>query len=50
MQLKCHSETPCIVILNKRKCLFSKTRQEGKTTPVWRLVPVGREEGYKERV
>jgi hypothetical protein len=22
---KCHNETPCVVILNKQKCLFSKT-------------------------
>jgi hypothetical protein len=38
---KCHNETPCIAILNKQKCLFLKNReQEGKTVPVWVLVPV----------
>jgi hypothetical protein len=46
---KRYNETPCIDILNKQKCLFFKNReQEGKTGPVWRLVPVGGG-GYKER-
>jgi hypothetical protein len=49
---KGHKETLCIDtdILNKQKCILLKYgRQEGKTGPVWRLVPVGRE-GYKKRV
>jgi hypothetical protein len=46
---KCHNETPYIVILNIQKChhfvfFLNKNReQEGKTGPVWGLVPVGRE-------
>jgi hypothetical protein len=48
---KCHNEIPCIGILNKQKCLFfsKKLRAEGKTVPIWDLVPVGGR-GYKERV
>jgi hypothetical protein len=42
-------ENPCVAILNKQTCLFSKTEQEGKTGPVWGLAPVGGG-GYKERV
>jgi hypothetical protein len=45
---KCHSETLCIDILNKQKCLFSYEGHEAKTGPVWVLVPA-REE-FKERV
>jgi hypothetical protein len=38
---KCHSETPHISILNKQKMPFVKNgKQEGKTGPVWELVPV----------
>jgi hypothetical protein len=38
-----------IEILNKQICLFFKNRkQEGKTVPVWELVPVGGG-GDKER-
>jgi hypothetical protein len=46
---------PCIAILYKeilykQKCLFSKNGgQEGKTGPVWGLVPVG-QGGYEEKV
>jgi hypothetical protein len=47
---KCHKETPCRAILNKKKKSFFKNReQEGKTGPVWGLAAVGRG-GYKERV
>jgi hypothetical protein len=27
--------------LKQQKCLFVKTQQEGKTGPVWGLIPVG---------
>jgi hypothetical protein len=48
---KCRNETPYIAILNKQKCLFffKNGKQEGKTGPAWRLVPV-REGRYKQRV
>jgi hypothetical protein len=47
---KCHNETPCIAILYKQKCLFSKT-EDGKV----KQVPSGswhqwEGRGYKERV
>jgi hypothetical protein len=40
----------CVATLNKQKCIFIKNgEQEGKTVPVWELVPVGGGK-YKERV
>jgi hypothetical protein len=40
-----------ISTLNKQKCLFLKTEQEGKTGPAWGLVPVfGGWGRIKERV
>jgi hypothetical protein len=38
---KCHDETPCITIINKKNCLFffKNEEQEGKTGPVWGLEP-----------
>jgi hypothetical protein len=49
---RCHNETPCITILNKLNCLFSKMKD---TWVEWvlsgRLVPVqggGCREGVKE--
>jgi hypothetical protein len=46
---KCHNETPCVAILYQQRCLFKNREQEGKSGPIWGLVPVG-EEGSKERV
>jgi hypothetical protein len=47
---KCYSETPCIAILNKQKCLFSKV-EDWKVKLVlsggWYQWEGG---GYKERV
>jgi hypothetical protein len=40
---KCHNETACIDILNKNASFFKNKGQEGKTGPVWGLVPVGGE-------
>jgi hypothetical protein len=46
---KCHNETPCILILNKQKCLFFKNgEQEGKTVPAWGLVTAGGEEDIRK--
>jgi hypothetical protein len=38
---KCHNETPRIDNLNKQNVFFQKRGQEGKTDPVWGLVPGG---------
>jgi hypothetical protein len=48
---KCHNETPCIVILNKQKCLFlqKNKKRKAKQVIVWGLVPLG-ERKIKERV
>jgi hypothetical protein len=37
---KCHNETPCLGILNKNVLFQKNGGQKGKTSPVWRLVPV----------
>jgi hypothetical protein len=44
---KCHKETPCVAILNKQKCHFSKTGQEGKTGPIWGWLHRGGEDVRK---
>jgi hypothetical protein len=50
---KCHNETPCIPILNIQKCLptpppTQNGELEGKTDPVWGLVPVGWREDIRK--
>jgi hypothetical protein len=38
---KCHNATPGIVTLNKKNVFSQKNgEQEGKTGPVWGLIPV----------
>jgi hypothetical protein len=40
---KCHSETPCVTIINKQNYLLKKNEgQEGKTGSVPGLAPVGK--------
>jgi hypothetical protein len=46
---KCHDENPCIVILNKQKCLFFKSGGTGrKTVSVWGLVQMVRGEDIRK--
>jgi hypothetical protein len=35
---KCHNETLCIGILNKKMSFFKNKGQRGKTVPVWGMV------------
>jgi hypothetical protein len=45
---KCHSETPCITILNKQMYLFFQNEeQQGKTVPIWGFIPVAVEDMRK---
>jgi hypothetical protein len=47
---KCHNETPCIAILNKQKCLFSKAEDKKvKQVLSWGVVSVEGREGVRKR-